>query len=218
MFEMDPDGLNLDHVNTLIINGDIEGTRKLTARFLDAGEDAHHIISNHLAPAMEEVGRRFEEGDYYISELLISARAAATVLELAEPYLAGGSHEPAGMVVMGTVQGDLHDIGKNIVTMMLRGNGFEVMDLGTNVSPSKFVEAIEDQKPDVLGMSALLTTTMNAMGDVIEALNQAGLRDKVRVMIGGAPISEEYCSQIGADGFATNAASAVRLAKRLIER
>jgi 5-methyltetrahydrofolate--homocysteine methyltransferase len=167
---------------------------------------------------MGEVGTLFEKGRYYVPELLTSARAAEAILELAEPILSKTDYAPRGTVVMGTVKGDLHDIGKNIVSMMLRGNGFKVVDLGTDVNPTEFIEAVEREEPDIVGMSALLTTTMKSMRITVELLEEAGLRDEVGVMVGGAPITESFAEEIRVDGFAPNAASAVRLAKSLMDK
>lgn len=213
---MSPDELNLDEIIDLIIEGDIKGTRALAAQALEAGVDAQALITGYLVPAMEEVGRLFESGEYFVSEMLVSARAAGGILELAEPHLANSEHKAAGVVVTGTVKGDMHDIGKNIVNMMLRGNGFQVVDLGTDVGPAKYVQAIQQYHPDIIGMSALLTTTMNAMGEIIKAVNAEGLRDRVKVIVGGAPITQAFADAIGADGYARDAAATVRLAHQLV--
>ena len=167
-------------------------------------------------PAMAEVGRLFEEGEKFVPEMLISARAMQTAMNLLKPHLAQEDVRVAGKVVIGTVAGDLHDIGKNLVGMMLEGSGFEVIDLGTDVSPQRFVDTVKEHQPDVIGMSALLTTTMPSMGATIEALKEAGLREQVKVMIGGAPITQDFADKIGADGFAPDASSAARKAKQLV--
>ncbi len=224
------DELDLEEIIDLIIEGQIDDTREMADKALKAGVDAHKLITGYLVPAMEEVGAMFESGEYFVSEMLVSARAAGEILKLAEPYLVKGGYKPVGVVVMGTVRGDMHDIGKNIVCMMLKGNGFQVVDLGTDVGPAKFVKAIHEHNPDIIGMSALLTTTMNSMAvtietlkeeglmaDTIETLKEEGLRDKVGVMVGGAPITQAFADAIGADGFASDAASAVRLASKLLE-
>jgi len=205
----------LDQIYDLIISGDINGTRDLSANALNSGIDAQVIINESLVMAMQEVGNLFESGEYFVSEMLVSARAAGEILKLAEPYLAKTEYKPAGVVVMGTVRGDMHDIGKNIVSMMLRGGGFQVIDLGTDVSPMKFVQAVQEHQPDIVGMSALLTTTMNSMSLTIKALEEARLREKVQVMVGGAPITQQFADAIGADAYGVNAATAVRLAKAL---
>jgi 5-methyltetrahydrofolate--homocysteine methyltransferase len=165
---------------------------------------------------MEEVGRLFEEGEKFVPEMLISARAMQAALGLLKPHLLQADIKTAGKVIVGTVAGDLHDIGKNLVAMMLEGSGFEVIDLGTDVSPQQFVDAVREHEPQVIGMSALLTTTMPSMGATIEALKEAGLREGVKVMIGGAPITQDFADKIGADGFAPDASSASRKAKALV--
>jgi methylmalonyl-CoA mutase cobalamin-binding domain/chain len=170
-----------------------------------------------MIPAMDEVGKRFECNDYFVPELLIAARAMKTSLALIAPHLARVGAEPAGRVVIGTVQGDLHDIGKNLVASMLEGGGFEVVDLGVDVPPQKFVEAAQQKEGTIVALSALLTTTMVMMKTVIEALAKAGVRDKTRVMIGGAPITKQYADEIGADGYGENASSAVALARKLVK-
>jgi 5-methyltetrahydrofolate--homocysteine methyltransferase len=183
---------------------------------LSAGLDPAKILNEGMIAAMREVGRLFEEGEYYVPEMLIAARAMQSGLVILKPYLAKANVQSAGKVAIGTVKGDLHDIGKNLVTMMLEGAGFEVKDLGTDVSPEKFVAVVANEGVDILGLSALLTTTMPNMKVTIEALKEAGLRDKVKVMIGGAPVTEAYAKQIGADGYSPDASRAVNLAKSLI--
>ncbi len=182
---------------------------------LAAGIGADVILKDALIAAMDEVGARYEEGDIFVPEMLVAARAMQAGLALLKPHLVGADSESAGKVAIGTVKGDLHDIGKNLVAMMLEGAGFEIIDLGVDVSPQAFVKAVEDGA-QVIGMSALLTTTMSNMGVTVEALKAAGLRDKVKVMIGGAPVTQEYANQIGADGFAADASSATRVARELV--
>ncbi len=182
---------------------------------LAAGIGADVILKDALIAAMDEVGARYEEGDIFVPEMLVAARAMQAGLALLKPHLVGADSESAGKVAIGTVKGDLHDIGKNLVAMMLEGAGFEIMDLGVDVPPQAFVKAVEDGA-QVIGMSALLTTTMSNMGVTVEALKAAGLRDKVKVMIGGAPVTQEYANQIGADGFAADASSATRIARELL--
>jgi 5-methyltetrahydrofolate--homocysteine methyltransferase len=165
---------------------------------------------------MDEVGRRFEEGDFFVPEMLIAARAMQAGLRLLKPHLVAGESKTAGKVAIGTVKGDLHDIGKNLVAMMLEGAGFEVRDLGVDVAPDVFVRAAQEGV-QIIGMSALLTTTMGQMSTTIEALKAAGLRDRVKIMIGGAPVTQDYANQIGADAFASDASSAVRTARALAE-
>jgi corrinoid protein of di/trimethylamine methyltransferase len=169
-----------------------------------------------MVKGMEEIGQRFEEGKAFVPNLLMAARAMKAALELLRPLLQESGAKPLGKVVIGTVKGDLHDIGKNIVASMLEGAGFEIVNLGVDIAAEKFVEAVQREKPDVLALSALLTTTMTNMKGVIDAIEAAGLRNQVRIIIGGAPISEEFCKQIGADGYSTNGNAAVRLAKELV--
>jgi corrinoid protein of di/trimethylamine methyltransferase len=199
-----------------ILDGNAPLARQTVEAALAEGVEPQTLLDDFMVPAMDEVGRRFEEGEYFVPELLIAARAMKGALELIRPLLADSGARPAGRVVIGTVQGDLHDIGKNLVAAMLEGGGFEVMDLGVNVSPEEFVNAVEDHGPQLLAMSALLTTTMPGMKNVIAALDRAGLRERVRVMIGGAPVTQRYADEIGADGFSDNASGAVRLARTLV--
>jgi 5-methyltetrahydrofolate--homocysteine methyltransferase len=183
---------------------------------LDAQLDPGVVLNGGMISAMQEVGRLFEEGEYYVPEMLISARAMQTGLALLKPHLVQANVQSSGTVVVGTVKGDLHDIGKNLVAMMLEGAAFEIVDLGTDVSPEKFVEAVKVHQPAVVGLSALLTTTMPNMKTTIEALKTAGLRDQVKVIIGGAPVTAAYARDIGADGFAPDASRAVTLTKSLV--
>jgi 5-methyltetrahydrofolate--homocysteine methyltransferase len=182
---------------------------------LEAGIPADAILNQSLIAAMDEVGRRFENGDFFVPEMLIAARAMQAGLKLLKPHLAKAEVKSAGKVAIGTVKGDLHDIGKNLVAMMLEGTGFEVRDLGVDIPPEAFVKAAQDGA-QVIGMSALLTTTMNKMEDTIEALRAAGLREKVKVLIGGAPVTQDYANRIGADAFAPDASSAARIARQLV--
>lgn len=181
---------------------------------LEAGIPADAILNQSLIAAMDEVGRRFENGDFFVPEMLIAARAMQAGLKLLKPRLVEANVKSAGKVAIGTVKGDLHDIGKNLVAMMLEGTGFEVRDLGVDVPPEAFVKAAQDGA-QVIGMSALLTTTMNKMEDTIEALRAAGLREKVKVLIGGAPVTQDFANRIGADAFAPDASSAARIARQL---
>jgi 5-methyltetrahydrofolate--homocysteine methyltransferase len=176
------------------------------------------IIHKYLMPAMDEVGRCFEAGDFFISEMLMSARAMQVGMAVLKPLIVGAKIRTLGCVVIGTVQGDLHDIGKALVAMMLEGAGFEVHDLGVDVKPERFVETVRNVKPCMVAMSALLTTTIPAMQTTIEALKRAGLRDSVVVMVGGAPLTPQYAASIGADGYAEDAAAAARKAKELLRR
>jgi 5-methyltetrahydrofolate--homocysteine methyltransferase len=183
---------------------------------LSEGADPLDLVLHGISPAMAEVGRLFEAGDYFVPELLISARATKEVFVLIRPLLAKQGAQPTGRVVLGTVQGDLHDIGKNLVAALLEGGGFEVIDLGVNVSPEKFLAAVADKKAQVVGLSALLTTTLPAMKTTLEAFRSAGMRDRVKVMIGGAPVTQSFADSIGADAYGENAASSVQLARRLV--
>ncbi len=183
---------------------------------LNEGIAPDRILNEGMLPAMAEVGQLFEDGEFFVPEMLISARAMAAGMNILKPALKQADVPPAGKVVIGTAKGDLHDIGKNLVSMMLEGAAFEVIDLGADVSPEQFVDAVKSNKPQLVAMSALLTTTMPAMKETVDALKAAGVRDQVKVMIGGAPVSDEYAKEIGADGYASDANSAVRLAKSLI--
>jgi 5-methyltetrahydrofolate--homocysteine methyltransferase len=198
-----------------VIEGAVPGVEAGVKEALAAGVGADVILQDALIAAMDEVGRRYEEGDIFVPEMLISAKAMQAGLSLLKPHLVGGAAKSAGKVAIGTVKGDLHDIGKNLVAMMLEGAGFEVLDLGVDVSPQSFVTAVQ-QGAQVIGMSALLTTTMSNMGVTVKALQEAGLRDKVKVMIGGAPVTEEFAKSIGADAFAPDASSATRAARELL--
>ena len=197
-----------------IVAGDAAKAADLTKKYLGQGVDPQAILTEHMIPALGDVGDRFESGELFIPELLISARAMKAGLALIRPLLAQSpSASQQGRVVIGTVQGDLHDIGKNIVSAMLEGGGFDVIDLGIGVSPEKFTEAIRDNQASILAMSALLTTTMSSMRATIEALRNAGLREHVKVMVGGAPVTQMFADEIGADGFSNNANGALALAR-----
>jgi 5-methyltetrahydrofolate--homocysteine methyltransferase len=199
-----------------ILNGNAKKAHAATEAALAAGVLPMDLISESMVPAMDEVGKLFEEEEYFVPELLLAGRAMKSAMELLRPLLVASGQKMAVRVVIGTVKGDLHDIGKNIVASMLEGSGFEVIDLGADVSPENFVAAVEAQKPHVVCMSALLTVTMPAMKTTIEALKTAGLRTKVKVMIGGAPVTSQYASEIGADGYSENASGAVSLVKSLL--
>jgi len=198
-----------------VLEGDLETTKEKVQEALSAGQTASEILQNGLIAAMGEVGRLFEEGDCFVPEMLVSARAMQAGLEILKPLLAQAGVEPVGKAIVGTVKGDLHDIGKNLVSMMLEGAGFKVVDLGVDVPAEKFVAALQDGA-DILGLSALLTTTMPSMENTIKAIEAAGLRNRVKIIIGGAPVTAEYAHQIGADGFAPDAGQAVTVAKSLI--
>jgi corrinoid protein of di/trimethylamine methyltransferase len=197
-----------------VLAGDAKTARAVTEQALAAGIEPFTLVNQFMVPAMDEVGRRFECSEYFVPELLLSARAMKASLELLRPLLVQSGAQPAGRVVIGTVKGDLHDIGKNLVAAMLEGGGFEVIDLGVNVTPEKFIATLKEKNAHIIAMSALLTTTMPAMKTTIEAVKDAGLRDKVRVLIGGAPITQRYAEEIGADGYSENAPGAVSLAKQ----
>jgi corrinoid protein of di/trimethylamine methyltransferase len=199
-----------------VINGDNKAAAAITREALAAGADPLELVNQQMIPAMAEVGRRFECEEYFVPELLLAARAMKGSLELIRPLLAERGAQPVGRVVIGTVKGDLHDIGKNLVASMLEGGGFEVIDLGADVSPERFVSTAQDKKADIIALSALLTVTMPSMKTTIEALRSAGLRERVKVLIGGAPVTEEYAAQIGADGYGANAATAVPLARKVL--
>jgi 5-methyltetrahydrofolate--homocysteine methyltransferase len=199
-----------------VVNGDAASAKNLTAKALESGIDPQDLITAHLIPAMDEVGRRFESNEYYVPELLISARAMKSCLELINPILASRGSEPVGTIAIGTVKGDLHDIGKNLVASMLEGAGFRIIDLGVDVTPEKFVEEVREKNPNILALSALLTTTMPFMKHTIEALKASGLREKVFVLIGGAPVTQRYADEIGADGYSDNASGAVALTRKLL--
>ena len=199
-----------------IISGNQEEARRLTQQALDEGVPAEQVLNEGLIAGMQVVGEKFKRNEFYVPEVLIAARAMKAAMELLRPLLAQSNAATRGTVVIGTVRGDLHDIGKNLVAMMLEGGGFRVVDLGVDVAPEKFAEAVQAENAQIVGLSALLTTTMPAMKDTIEALEQAGVRDKVKVIIGGAPVTQEYADEIGADGYAPDAASAVDKAKELL--
>ena len=199
-----------------ILKGDWKIAKELTGKALAEGAAPMEMVQKYMMPAMAEVGRRFECNEYFVPELLMAGRAMKVSLELLRPLLAASGATPAGRVVIGTVFGDQHDIGKNLVAAMLEGAGFEVIDLGVNVTAQKFVTAIRDKNPQIVAMSALLTTTMPAMKSTMEALVAGGVRDKVKVLVGGAPISQRYADEIGADGYGDNAAGAVALARKVL--
>lgn len=207
---------DLTLLSKAVLEGDAKTARSVTEAALAEGVDPQVLVTQHMIPAMAEVGRRFECSEYFVPELLIAARAMKAALELIRPLLAARGDQPIGRVVIGTVKGDLHDIGKNLVAAMFEGGGFEVIDLGVNVAPEKFVAAAREKNANVVALSALLTTTMPSMKTTIEAFQQAGLRDKVKVLIGGAPITQRFADEIGADGYSENAPSAVSLAKRVL--
>jgi 5-methyltetrahydrofolate--homocysteine methyltransferase len=208
--------MDLSILKQALIDGDDQTVADLTQRALDEDHSAETILNEALISGMERVGELFEQGEYFVPELLLAARAMQGAMEVLRPLLTAGDYQPMGKVVMGTVQGDLHDIGKKLVAMMLEGSGFEVIDLGTDVPPKRFVEAVEESGAQLVGLSALLTTTIPAMETTVGALRQAELSTQVRIMVGGAPGTSAFAQDVGADGFAPDAHSAVALARRLI--
>jgi len=207
--------MEIEQIYQDVIEGKNKEVESGVQQALDQGTDPDVILREGLIAAMSEVGRRFEEGEYFVPEMLISARAMKAGLAILQPHLVASGVESAGKVAIGTVQGDLHDIGKNLVAMMLEGAGFEVDDLGVDVQPEKFVQAARDGA-QVIGMSALLTTTMISMEQTLKVLEEANVRQEIKVIIGGAPVTEDYAQQIGADGFAQDASSAARVVSQLI--
>ena len=206
----------LDGLYDNTLNGIAPPVVALTNEGLALGMDPMVLLFDALIPALQEVGRLFEIGEYFVPEMLIAAKAMTGAMQILQPLIAASGAEPLGTFLMGTVKGDIHDIGKNLCNVMLEGAGFTVIDLGVNVDPEVFVEAIRTHKPDAVGMSAFLTTTMPMFKTNIEAITQAGLRDQVKILVGGAPVNQEYCDIVGADGFAPDANSCVRLTKSLL--
>jgi 5-methyltetrahydrofolate--homocysteine methyltransferase len=200
----------------MIIAGDGDGAHAQTQALVDEGKGAREILDNALLPGMEVVGQRMKIGECFIPEVLLSARTMQSCLDMVKPLLAEGDSGTVATIVIGTVEGDMHDIGKNLVAMLLEGAGFNVVNLGKGVTPAGFVAAIEEHKPQILGMSGLLTTTIPKMGVTINALKDAGLRDGVKVICGGAPVSEAFCNEIGADAYGPNAAIGVERCKELV--
>ena len=199
-----------------VIEGNASQARALTQAAIDSGAAAQEVLDSALIPAMDTVGEKFSAREFYIPEMLIAARAMQAGLAILKPLLLAAESKSRGKVVLGTVKGDLHDIGKNLVGMMLQGGGFDVVDLGTDVKPARFVEAVESEKPDLVMMSALLTTTMTAMKETVAALTEAGLRSSVRVGIGGAPVTQRFADEIGADFYAPDATGAASKAKEFV--
>jgi 5-methyltetrahydrofolate--homocysteine methyltransferase len=207
----------LSELSAAVIGGKFDEAHGLTQQALDEGIEAQVVLNQGLMPGMDHVGVEFKAGRMFVPEVLRSARAMQSGMDLLKPLLAAVGASMKGKVVLGTVKGDLHDIGKNLVAMMCEGAGFEVKDLGKNVEPESFVAEVKAFGPDVLGMSALLTTTMRAMEHTIRALEEAGVRDRVKVMVGGAPVNQAFADKIGADGYAANAVAAAEMAKRFVE-
>lgn len=205
--------VDLQELHEAILNGDAKAAAAVTQAALAQNVPALELIQRAMVPAMDEVGRRFECQDYFVPELLLSARAMKAALEPLRPLLAASGAQPAGTVVIGTVKGDLHDIGKNLVAALLEGGGFEVIDLGVDVAPEKFVATVQQTNANIVCLSALLTVTMLSMKAVIEGLRAAGLRERVTVLVGGAPVTRQFAEEIGADGYGENASAAVALAR-----
>jgi 5-methyltetrahydrofolate--homocysteine methyltransferase len=205
-----------DQLKQAIIDGNADTALALTQALLASGAGAREILDSALLPGMEVVGVRMRDGDCFIPEVLLSARVMQACLDLLKPHMAAGEQAGGGVVVIGTVEGDLHDIGKNLVGMLLQGAGFEVVNLGTGVTAQAFVAAVKEHEAQIVGMSALLTTTLPHMAETIAALKDAGLRDAVKVMVGGAPVTAAYAEEIGADGYGANAGMAVERAKELV--
>lgn len=208
----------LEQISTAVIEGEVEEMVDLTEDALDDDISAENILNKGLMAGMDYVGVEFKAGNMFVPEVLRSARAMQESMSVLKPLLEESGVQMLGKVLLGTVKGDLHDIGKNLVGMMCEGAGFEVKDLGKDIAPEAFADAVKEFEPDVLGMSALLTTTMRVMETTINVLEEAGVRDKVKVMIGGAPVTQAFSDQIGADGYASNAASAAELAKQMVGR
>lgn len=200
-----------------VIKGEIDRVADLTRKAVDEGTDPMDIINKGLMSGMNVVGERFKAGEMFVPEVLMSAKAMTAGMEIVKPLIVGGGLPSKGKVILGTVKGDLHDIGKKLVGMIMESAGIEVMDLGTDVAPEAFAEAIKKEGPDVIGMSALLTTTMLAMKDTIEVLEEEGIRNKVKVIVGGAPVTKDFADEIGADGWAPDAVSAKDLVLQLME-
>jgi 5-methyltetrahydrofolate--homocysteine methyltransferase len=206
----------LEKIASNLYDGEDEQVAELVQKALDQGMRPEEILSGGLIAGMDEVGKDFKAGDLFVPEVLIAARAMHAGMDILRPLLAESDVPSVGKYLIGTVAGDLHDIGKNLVKMMLEGAGFETVDLGTDVTPETFVEAVREHQPTVVGMSALLTTTMTSMKATVEALTEAGLRDSVKIMVGGAPVTAPFAEEIGADAYAPDAASAVDVARGLV--
>ncbi|MDR3455874.1 MAG: corrinoid protein [Verrucomicrobiae bacterium] len=207
---------DLQTLHDAVVNGDAKSARTITAAALAEGVEPMKLVQEYMMPAMAEVGRRFETNEYFVPELLLAARAMKAALELVRPLLTAQGAQPVGRVAIGTVKGDMHDIGKNLVSAMLEGGGYDIIDLGVNVSPESFVAAVKEKGANIIAMSALLTTTMPSMKITVEALKQAGVRGQVKILIGGAPVTQKYADEIGADGFSESAAGAVAAAKKVV--
>jgi len=208
--------MDLESLKQKVIDGDAKGVTALTQQALDEGIAAQSILNDVLIPGMGVVGELFEKNEYFVPELLLAARAMYSALDLLRPRLQAGDYKPAGKAIVGTVQGDLHDIGKKLVMIMLEGNGYEVVDLGTDVPAERFAEAVKEGSGQLVGLSALLTTTLPAMEKAVHAIREADPTGKVKVIIGGAPVTQAFADSIGADGYGRDATAAVTLARKLI--
>jgi corrinoid protein of di/trimethylamine methyltransferase len=208
--------LDLDQLYFAIVDGNAKAAAAVTKEAVAANVDPQTLLTDYMIPAMDEVGARFEANECFVPELLISARAMKAGMEIIRPLLLGQAVEPAGRVVVATVQGDLHDIGKNLVATMLEGGGFQIVDIGTDVSPDKLIDAVQAHQPQIVALSALLTTTLPSMKRLIDRLVQDELRTGVKVMVGGAPVTQDFADEVGADGYSDNAAGAVTLARQLV--
>ncbi|MBM4307054.1 MAG: cobalamin-binding protein [Deltaproteobacteria bacterium] len=208
--------IDQEKFHTALSQGKMDEVKRLTQEALDLNESAENILKQGLIQAMDRVGVKFKNGEVYIPEVLIAARAMHAGMAILKPILSQSTGVMSGKVIIGTVKGDLHDIGKNLVVMMLEGGGFEVVDLGIDVPANRFIEAIKQYQPQIVGLSALLTTTMAEMKNAIQAIEWAGLRNQVKTIVGGAPVTEKFAKEIGADGYASDAASAVDLVKSLL--
>ena len=207
---------DLKQLHDAVLNGDAKTAKAVTEAALAENVEPMKLVQEFMMPAMAEVGRRFECNEYFVPELLLAARAMKASLELVRPLLAASGTQPAGRVAIGTVKGDLHDIGKNLVAAMLEGGGYEVIDLGVNVSPEQFIAAVKEKNANIIAMSALLTTTMPSMKTTVDAIKQAGVRERVKILVGGAPVTQKYADDIGADGFSESAAGAVAAARKAV--
>jgi len=208
----------LEKIKEAIVNLDIDNIQKLCKEAVDAGIPAYKVVTDGMAKGMDIVGQKYEANEYFLAELIMAGETMKEGMKVLEPYLKAGKMKRLGKIVIGTVRGDLHDIGKNIAATLLRSAGFDVIDLGVDVSPEQFVEAVRRNSPDVVAMSALLTTTMTEMENTIKALKEAGLRDKVKIIIGGAPITPEYAEKIGADAAAKDAVDGVNICKSWVSK
>ena len=206
----------IDTIRDLVVGGKFHDIEEQVQQAVDSGTDLNLLINDALISAMDIVGKRFADGDIYVPEMLVSAKTMKQGLDIIKPLLTSGEAENRGTIIMGTVKGDLHDIGKNLVIMMMEGAGFRIIDMGVDMKIEDLIDTVKKENVDVLGLSALLTTTMPEMQNVIEALKEAGLRDQLKVIVGGAPIDQKFADQIGADGFGADAVEAVRLAREMV--